>query len=484
MRELLDIPSQRIIKILETLAVHEGWTTLPDLSSAVNASERTIAKDISRLRKQWGTELNIESSKKNGIRLLNQTAASIGLVFTDLFKHSTALRWIKELLFHPNKSIEFYGNKLFVSRSTLIRLLPKINKFFASRKMEIRCQNNQYQFLGKDEQYLRDFSASFLLELYGLNLQEYDTSVDLKIIYHLISSALVKNLDSQELDLAINDDISVAYQMMFYLISLIREGQGYMISSDYPVENEIDTKDLVSLQRYFLHLKIDNLRPIHEFMFNQHNGWSSDEEKNLLDHEAKSFFERLFLAIPISLDENSLHLLVFILESIYLNAKLRPYKTSTLFDRIYYFSLSLKRINFPLYQIIESNLNIFSQRIHFKMSSRISDLIFWMCLVYPELYRFLKSKTVLLIDDFGRPHAKFLAKILSDFFNQKNCNFLQIDIAPYPDILTSAKLQNYDALITTIPNLPISHPHIFLVNDYPTHNNLFTIYKALTDDKY
>lgn len=457
---------------------------MPDLSSAVNASERTIAKDISKLKKQWGSKLNIESSKKNGVRLLNQTAASLGLVFTHLFKHSIALRWIKELLFHPNKSIEFYGSKLFVSRSTLIRLLPKINNFLASKKMQVRCQNNQYQFLGKDEQYLRDFSASFLLEMYGLNLQEYDTSVDLKIIYHLISSALAKNLDSQELDFAVNDDISVTYQLMFYLISLIREGQGYLISSDYSVENEIDVKDLVSLQKYFPHLKIDNLRPIHEFMFKQHNGWSSNEEKVLVDHEAKSFFEQLFSTIPISLDEHSLHLMVFILKAIYLNAKFRPYKTSTLFDRIYYFSLSLKRTNFPLYQIIESNLKIFSQHIHFEMSSRISDLVFWMCLVCPELYQFSKSRTVLLIDDFGRLHAKFLAKILADFFNQKNCNFIQIDIAPYPDILASTKLQNYDILITTIPNLPVSHPHIFLVNDYPSHNNLFTIYKALANDKY
>lgn len=418
MRELLDASSQRIIKILEVLSAHKGWTTLSDLSLAVKSSERTIAEDLSRLKKQWGSKLNIESSKKNGVRLLNQNAASIGLVFADLFNHSVALCWIKELLFHPNNPMEFYESKLFASRSTLTRLLPKINRFLSSRGMKIQYQNKQYQFLGKDEQYLRDFSASFLLEMYGLNLDKYDISVDLKVIYNLISSALVKNLDSRELAWAINDDVSISYQIMFYLISIVREEQGYLVPSDYPVENEIDAKDLVFLQRSFPRLKIDHLRPIHEFMFNQHNGWASNEERNLVDLEAKSFFQRMFSAIPISVDEDSLYLMVFTFKSVYLNAKLRPHKTSTLFDRIYYFSLSLKHTNFLLYQIVESNLKIFSQHVHFKMSSRISDLLFWMCLICPELYQFSKSKTALLIDDFGRPHAKFLAKVLSDFLSQ------------------------------------------------------------------
>lgn len=171
MRSLLDASSQRIITIIETLAGCEGWTNLADLSTSVKASERTVSEDISKLRKHWGQDLNIEVSKKNGVILRNRNSASIGIVFMNIFNDSVALRWIKELLFHPGHGMEFYLNRLFVSRSTLIRLLPRINRFLSGKGMTIQSLSNSYQLLGKDEQYLRNFCASFLLELYGLDFQ-------------------------------------------------------------------------------------------------------------------------------------------------------------------------------------------------------------------------------------------------------------------------------------------------------------------------
>lgn len=481
-RELLDVSSQRIIRILEVLAIQEGWITLSELSSAVDASERTIAEDISALKRHWGRKLNIESSRKYGVRLLNQNAASIGLVFTDLFNQSVALGWLKELLFHPNNSIEFYENKLFASRSTLIRLLPKMNRFLSDRGMKIQYQNNKYQLLGKDEHYLRDFSASFILELYGLNPQNYDIPIDLKVIQDLFLSALEKNLDPAKLAWIINDDISIAYLIMFYFVSLVREDQGYIVHSDYPVESEIDSQNLSCLQIYFPNLNIDNLRPIHHYIFNQFNGWDSDAEKVLVMREAEAFLTQIFAIIPVLLDEEKLCMLRFFLESLYLKAKFRPYNTSVLFNRIYYFSLSLKRTNQPLYQVLQENTKAFLKNVNLKVTSNTSDVIFWLCLACPELCGFSRKRSALLIYDFGKAHAEFLVKFLSTFFDKGNFDSLQIDIASYPDALTLAMPENYDILITTIPDLPVSNQQIFLINDYPSYNDLCAIYQGVMNN--
>lgn len=58
---------------------------------------------------------------------------------------------------------------------------------------------------------------------------------------------------------------------MFYLVSLVREAQGYTVISDYPVEEEIDTQNLAYLQENFPHIKKDNLWSIHQSIYNQHN---------------------------------------------------------------------------------------------------------------------------------------------------------------------------------------------------------------------
>jgi hypothetical protein len=64
LRAILDASSQRIIRILEVLSAHEEWMTFADLSSIIKTSGRTIAEDISKIRKRWGQNLNIEVSKK------------------------------------------------------------------------------------------------------------------------------------------------------------------------------------------------------------------------------------------------------------------------------------------------------------------------------------------------------------------------------------------------------------------------------------
>lgn len=482
MRGLLDASSQRIIVILETLAASGGWTTFSDLASAANASVRTVAEDISKLRKRWNRLLNLEVSKKNGIILRNRNAATIGMVFTDLFNDSIALRWIKEVLFHPDQAIDFYEKELFVSRSTLVRLLPKINRSLAQKGLTIACGNNRYRFAGNDEQYLRDFSACFLLELYGLDLQKFDLDLDLEIILRLVLSEVAKNLEPGELAWILEDDVSNAYWIMLYLVSLVREEQGYTITPSHPHKLQIDETTFAYLKEKFPDIAEENLQSIHQCFYNQNNGWDSDAEKKLVTRESEAFFRRILTVIRIPVDGETLHLLYFVLKSLYLNAKFRPYRTSVLFDRIYYFSLSLKRTNFLLYKAVEKNLKLFSRNVELDVCSKTADLLFWICLACPGLCQYTPHKTALLVDDFGTPHARFLAKVISDFFNHQNTDFLSIDIAGYPDLPTSDQVCRYDLLLTTIPNLPIAGRRVLLVNDYPSYEDFLEIYKALSSE--
>ncbi|WP_455715929.1 helix-turn-helix domain-containing protein [Anaerosporobacter sp.] len=480
MRKLLDASSQRLIKILETFTLHNGWITLSKLSSLVGASERTLAEDVSNLQKRWGDSLNIEVSRKNGVIMHNRNTACISSVFTDLFNDSVALLWIKELLFHPNMSIEFYEGRLFVSRSTLNRLLIKINLFLSDMGTAIRCDNNRYQLIGNDEQHLRNFCASFLLEMYGLDIQKYDLTIDVNAIGEIITFLLSKYLEPMELSLVLNDDISMIYLIMFYLVSLMRESQGYTVTSDYTVEKEINANTLTFLQEQFPNISLDNLRPIHQFVFNQYCGWDSDEEEDLVNNETETFFQQLFTLIPVSPNENTQHMMHFSLKSLYLEKKYHTRKTSTLFDRIYYFSLSLKRRNSFLYEVVEENLKQFSQNVNLDIVSNVNDVLYWLCIICPELCEYSPPRKALLITDFGMPHANFLSKVLSDFFNNKT-DSLRIDIDRYPQTLTSDKTKSYDIIITTIPKLKKHHENIFLINDYPSCEDFMDIYLALSN---
>jgi hypothetical protein len=468
-----------MMKILETLAASEGWVTAAELSEKAGASERTVSGDLGTLKKKWGPYLRLETSTKGGVRARNRSVAVMGEIFMQLFRGSTALQWLEDIFFEPEHGIEFYEAKLFTSRSTLNRLLPKVNAFLGKRGMAVRRADGRYRISAEDEQYLRQFYAGFLIELHGLDLKRHQVGLDPKIPGRMIRRILERNLEPYELSFTAGDHIAIAYYIMFYIVSLVRENQGYTISSSYRAEREVSGGDLQYLRGIFPNISEANLRPIHQFIAGQYNGWRSGAEKALVAREADAFFQRIFRAEKASPSATALRLMRFILSCLYLNAKSRPFQTSMLFDRIRYFSAALKRHNVFAYKLAAKNLAVFSERIHFDMSPKLNDLLFWMCQIDPEFGRLAPPKTVLVVSDFGTRHADFLAESLSALLRPDSTDRIGLVTACYPDLPVSPAAEPYDLVITTVPHLPVPHKKMILVNDYPSDENLLDICKAL-----
>jgi len=479
LRELLDASSQRIIGILEVLSVQKGWITLTELADHVEASERTVSADLSVLRRRWGQKLRIEISTKNGIRMGNQSTGILGSVLLDLFNDSMALNWLKEILLHADKGTKYYEEKLFTSRSTLNRLLPKINKVFAGQGMSIQCRNDKYRIVGDNELFLRQFFTGFMLEMYGLNLQKYDVDVDLGVLMRIIQSVEKQNRKFWSYAMMPGNDITDTYLMAFFVVSLVREEQGFVMASNGSEETRIAPEDLAYLKIRFPHVTKESLCPINQFIYMIYNGWESDAEEKLVAREAEAFFERLFARTHMNPSDGTREQLCFILSSLYLTQKIRLKSTSLLFDRIYYFSRSFQRSNSFLYRIIEEDLQLFCKNVQFDVMPRLQDILFWMCRAYPELSQYTQPKTALIISDFGTAHAAFLASVITSFFNRGDIEVLHVTATTSADAFASGGLNRYDMVITTVPDLPEAHQNVILVDDYPTSENLLKIFAVL-----
>lgn len=480
MRKLLDRSSQRIISILDILVTQENWITIGELSERVDASARTIGDDIGTIKKRWGTDLNIEVSTKSGIKLHNQNVATIGNVFKQIFNESTALKWLEECFFSPDKGIEFYEERLFVSRSTLNRILPEMNKYLKTIGMEMNKVNNQYRVIASDETHMRQLFAGFLLELYGLNLKKWELDVDLSLFGKIIHQTLIENLETEITRFVFKDDLAEVYYIMYYLVSLVRENQGIhdtrydrISYADATIEDE----ELKRLMVFFPNITFDSIRSIHGFILSQYIGWDNEEEKRLVESETRLFYQRFFDDVQLSPAEETRKNLEFMLRSLYLSQKLRPFENSALFDRIRYFSMTIKQYNYPLYQLVETNLRTFSERTSMELSTRIYDLLYWNSLTLPEINHNRKAMRLLIISDFGVNHGHFIARYLKNYFENDASN-LTIDVGDYPEALKKERLEDYNIVVTTIPDLSIEHANAVLINDYPTEANMFDLYRA------
>ncbi|MBC3887122.1 hypothetical protein GH810_02210 [Acetobacterium paludosum] len=481
MRKLLERSSQRIINILDVFVTQEGWITIGELSELVDAGVRTISNDVGIIKKRWGAELNIEVSTKWGIKLHNQNVATIGNVFKQIFNESIALKWLEEIFFFPGKRIEFYEDRLFVSRSTLIRTLPDLNKYLNTIGMEIKRINNQYNVIGNSEMHLRQLFSGFLLELHGLNLKKRELDVDLSLLKKILHQTLMKNLEPEETSFIFNNELFVVYYSMYYLVSLVRENQGfsdlrYNNSSSY-ADTVIEDDELGRLKVFFPNITSDSIQPISGFILSQYIGWDNIDEKWLVENETGLFYQRIFNGMRLLLNEEMHEKLEFMLRSLYLAQKFRPFSNSTLFDRIYYFSMTLKQYNFSLYQLFETNLNIFSKKTEMDMSGRIYDLLYWSSLILPEINHNRKPMRLLVISDFGVNHAHFIARYMENYF-KNDVSDLTVDVGDYPEVLREGSFDHYHIIVTTISHLSIDHNNIVLINDYPTEANMFDLYRA------
>lgn len=478
MRKILDTSQQRRIKLLEILLSKEEFVTIQSLSEEAEASQRTVAHDLAYLKQTYHEKLPLDISKKSGVKLHQPNISSIGHIFREIFHESVALQWLKELLIHPHHPLDYYEDKLFVSSSTLLRLLPKINTFLKNYGMRIAAVNGLYSFLGEDEAYLRDFSASFLLELHGLDLSTLDLSLDLSLLAGITLRNLKNAVPEEHLPWIAQDDLSLVYRIMFYVVSLFREEHGYALSSSYPVENELSDEELKILKLSFPGITQEKLRGTHEYLYAQNQGFQSEEEKQGITLYVSDLVSTLAKRLNISMEMEKENRIRFVILSIYFKAKQRSQDTSLLFDRIYYFAEGIRKYNPLLYLVIEEEIRKLSESVGVNLQPHLHSILFWMILAEPSLARCPVQKKALLISDFGIPHSQYLKNSIESFFRDSPYTFT-IDAVDPSTLDPHATFGEYDIILTTLRDLPLVHPRIQTIGDYFTLEDFYNIYNKL-----
>lgn len=466
MRKILSKSHQRQLSILEVLLEMDDYISIHSLSKLLGASERTISEDISYLRSNYSDMLSLTISRKNGIKLENQSISNMEAVFRSIFNESFALEWIRELIIHPYESIEFYEKILFMSKSTLLRTLPRINHFLKTHGMMINTTNGKYSFTGKDEAYLRDFSASFLLELYGLKLEKLDIRLDIGLIAQITLRNLKQAVSPENFEWVSTDDITLVYRIMFYVISLIREDTGFHLVSSYDVSSEVSPEEMAIIKYSFRSITKEKLSPIHEYLYNNQSDIKKFDPKDfVLEEQIDDYIQRTFKRLNFSLDDTMYPKIKYVVQGIYYKAKLRPYETSLLFNRIHYFVARLRKNNRFLYDVIHEETTKLSEVLGTDLSNQIDNMIFWCVLVEPAISKVSLTKKALLFSDFGSMHSRFLQKSLEDFF-ETTCSKLSFTLADPMREYSREDLEEYAVVISTTSRMNIPHDNICYIGDY------------------
>lgn len=483
LRELLDSSTQRRLSILETLNEHGGWISSNELAKRNSASLRTINSDVNYLKDHWYPHLLIETSKKNGIRLQTQPSSHVGLVYNYIMKHSEAFQFLEEVFFNPTLSIERWGEKLFISESSLYRITNQMARSLG--RYGLTLLKKPCNISGDNEAYVRFFYANYFFEKCGM--MEWPFAIEKKLVFNYVKQVLTDR------NIFTNDESKIMYFCYLVSVSLVRISQNFLLTTDTLPEDDCSTKQEILEQNNYLDPMLavyaigkneSVMKDLSFFSFFYEGIWDSDEEKHIVEQEIHTLIKSVRDAFDIKLTHLDLYTIETNLAYLYTHRKVYPFADFILFDKFLYNGKAIRH-NYPdLAHVVYQSLKKIQKNTKFPWYSDYRDEVLYLLMTkwqdMPNILDNRKEKARLLVlSDLGIDHERLLVKLIKKNFDSKIHISSYTNSVIFLDETSETDFQHYDILVTTFIANTLPEEKIVVVDDIPSDQDWGNLRKAI-----
>lgn len=453
--------NKRWLTILNFLEPSEVISST-ELSKILGVAERTIIVDINQIKNEISKYSEI-TSFNTGYSLKIKNIEKY-LNFKKELLHHEPLFIILENIFYSNLySIDEWSDKLYVSKTTLIRYLNKVESIFTLYNLSI--QYNPLNFVGS-EVNIRKFFIDFY---YISNYTPHTVFPNLKVVE--ISESLFKNekfknnTSITSLELSYYIYIAIERSLRGHNILLTKESKQIYINNN---NNEFEKLDKYVYKVYNHHLSGDELAYIYFIYIS--NRTTNQSQEIAFYHQFSSSFQ-----IDKLVENNFNSQLNFIgnkqLDLIFLNSFFMSVKIRTLLSPVYSMNISdhtTDSINYNL--VAYKNLYSYVQLIlkELKIATYINDILSNLLRLRQTLrdIHVKKQKNIVFLlegDTFIRQNIEAKAIKYFSFHNLffidkmhfetfMKSNYIDIIVTNYTEYFENISTKKY-ILFNTIPSI-------------------------------
>lgn len=163
MRKILSQKDGRILKLVELLYDKEELF-MRDLCAELNVSSKTLKNDIENARLIL-SPIDITVNGNKGVKLEIPSNYAITYVYTAVLAASLEYTLIEKIYLCETYTIDELAEELFISSSSLRRMISRVNSVLKEEEMEIN--SNPLQIIG-NEWKIYNFFTHYLFEKYRL----------------------------------------------------------------------------------------------------------------------------------------------------------------------------------------------------------------------------------------------------------------------------------------------------------------------------
>lgn len=473
MQSLLTKQEQRRYDFMNILSDTNHWIILPDIAKQLNCSSRILKDDIQYLNKHFD-DFTIQTSTR-GVRIEYSTNRGFKTFCQKMLEYSNAYTVLEMIFLHSNQTVQDLADKLFMSTSTLYRLIDQINSTL-KKSNQFYIETNPCQIVG-DEKEIRYFFYLYFFEKYShFNFPLGDFN------YEAIDSFLKALLEASPIYI---DFSFYNVTKIVTIVNLIRYKDKHYIEVDKSALSKprlADNFDEYSvLFKPFedqLHMDINSdfiaqvFTPyIQEGMSDTYEEFVEKTKKNPIFGDNVNFLRGLldYIAQKNYLQlENREEVVFGMFNSLHLEGQ-DPQSDYILYNRNQRFTKDIAQ-EFPyFYKDLYYWLKSFREKLEMPMTEEgIAFYIYnifatWKNLV-PQLRRKIAKIRTLVISDRHKAHAEmikgfieyeFSEQITVDFFIEKDLNQTVLEALDYDLIVTTFPVADLEKnRYVYIPNVP------------------------------
>lgn len=473
-KNLLSEKDERLLQLTELVYKEEGLL-IRDICVSLNMTNKTLKTDIERANELF-SPIEILETGKGGLKLVIPKNYSIAYIYNCFLLESKEFNILEKLLFCEQYSVDNLAEDMYISSSSLRRIIKKMNSVLKEEEMEIKL--NPLKLIGNEIKII-NFYIHYLIECYPLNKDVFSKN-QVKAVGNLVD--YLTDTNNIVLDFFSKERIEI-----FLLIKLIRIKHGHFFETIVQQDSRINfsalnnTLILKKIENAF-RIKVDEqllLQLFRPFL----NGRFCFSYQQLKDssfinpevHETILQFECLLenvtreYQIKLSKAEKE-QVMVHLC-----NIRMLQYgKPFILYDHIseviQYFS---KDYSEGMYFILKQIKRIFENE--FIEDYELNNYMY-VLLTHLEKY-FIKMENQFITLNLGivyyadENHTKMIKEEVDYRFNDKFNTTIVTGSLHFEQILKNIEKNNYDVIITNLSTLSVSNTEVLCFQIYPTEED-------------
>ncbi|EJQ42908.1 hypothetical protein IEQ_05112 [Bacillus cereus BAG6X1-2] len=468
MRNILNKNLLRQLTFLEILYEERNWITIGNIAENISCSEKVLRNDIKLINEEF-KPFQINTSSR-GILLTYPHNFSRDYIYQKVLSLSPEFSFIERVFFNEKYDLETIAEELFISPSSLRRIMNKINRYFKKYCMEIK--SSPCTIIGEEEK-IRNFFIHYIYEKYGVYENPFPNS-QLITLEQLLEYGIKKNYLPNNFP----DLINLKYRLM---VNIIRLKNNHPININQEFLDNIDMKILgkksfceIFKNRFHLELNKSSLLQLFHTSLNNKYAFTYEQLEKMIENrignahivvpKIKKLLNSISIEINIPIQNES----QLILKFYNLQYKLDT-PTYVLHEKRRFINVNLAHEFSHLFSILKKELNKFKYNEDFKcteffMSEALYILVSNWGKISSMLKHRMKPVELGLFCDLEIEHTSLIKDMIDYQFGNVACTHV-IEELNIDAFKKAAK--KFDLIITNISGINDIEIPIICINTIP-----------------